>query len=77
MLGYVQIVTLYVFKNVIFSKLMPAKLRAVLDTFGFSENEFAPRSDSRLLRKFNIWALDSLEMEIFESVKKLFDSAQC
>ena len=54
MLGYVQIVTLYVFKNVIFSKLMPAKLRAVLDTFGFSENEFAPRSDSKLFRKFNI-----------------------
>ena len=53
MLGYVQIVPLYVFKHFIFSfkakrglhtaqtKVMPAKLRALLDTFEFSENEFA------------------------------------
>ena len=49
MLGYVQIVTLYNKNYILYqgkgrpahTKLMPPKLRAVLDTFGFSKNEFA------------------------------------
>ena len=50
MLGYIQIVPIYLKKFYILyqgkerpaqPKFMLAKLSAVLDTFGFSENEFA------------------------------------
>ena len=30
----------------------------------------------KIFRKFYIWTLDSLEMEVFENRKNLFDSAQ-
>ena len=49
------------------TKLMPAKLRAVLVNFVFL----------KIFRKIIIWILDFLEMELFESKTKLVDSAQC
>ena len=47
------------------------RLHAVLANFGFLEKF------PKLFRKLNKWTLDSLEMEIFESQKKICDTAQC
>ena len=61
------------------TKLMPAKLRAVLVC---AESDSAQcqfwifEKCSKIFRKINKWTLHSPEMQMFDSKKK-FDSAQC
>ena len=66
MLAYVQIITPYIFKNLHIlyqgnerpaqTKLMPAKLRAVLLACSFSQF-WILEIFSKLFRKFNLWIL--------------------